>query len=51
MGRFSWLGGKSTPRDDAKSIERARRHRKQATKTDRRGWRDHEQRDRRLYGE
>ncbi|WNI19196.1 hypothetical protein [Actinacidiphila sp. ITFR-21] len=50
MGRFSWLGGHPNPREDAKSIKRARTHKRHATKTDRAGWQDHDKRDRRLYG-
>jgi hypothetical protein len=51
MGVFSWLGGRDNPRDTDASARRARAHKRNATKADRRGWADHDRRDRRLYGE
>lgn len=51
MGLWDWVGGKATPKDEAASAKRARNHKRHATKTDRRGWADHDRRDRRLYGE
>lgn len=38
MGRFSWLGGKDDAKADAESRERAKAHRRSATKADRAGW-------------
>lgn len=51
MRLFDWVGGHSTPKDEAKSAKRAQRHRKQATAVDRRGWRDHDRRDRATFGD
>ena len=51
MSRLSWLGGSSTPKDDVKSVQRAQRHRRSATKADRKGWAAHDRRDRRTYGD
>ena len=50
-GRFAWLGGSSTPKQDAASVRRARAHRRHATATDRAGWAAHDQRDRRAFGD
>ena len=51
MSLFSWLGGTATPRDTAKSAKRAAAHKRNAAKTDRAGWADHDKRDRHLYGD
>ena len=50
-GRFSWLGGRNDKKADAASVRRARAHRRHATATDRRGWHDHDRRDRKVYGD
>jgi hypothetical protein len=50
-GRFSWLGGKPDPAADAKSVRRARAHRRHATKIDRRAQADFDRRNRHLYGD
>jgi hypothetical protein len=51
MPRFSWLGGSSSPKEDAKSVRRAQRHRQKVTKAARKAEADFERRDRRRFGE
>jgi len=50
MGRFSWLGGRDTPKSNAESVHRARTHRRREARDADRAAQAWERQDRRLYG-